>query len=194
MSRSGVLVPSSIPANRELDDEAQANTWRWQTLKLLDTHEPRSEAESRRRTPDQQKCVYYQKIARDFETKAAYPLLRAGDADWTRTRLDELHKIIYTVGQLFSMLRNHKIAIKTLGKAAFAGRPFRPDITLTMPHVSQEVEDDEEGLSLKGRRIQMVVSPAIMAFEYKDETKMDEINHDQPKEWAKAVVWLSDPN
>jgi hypothetical protein len=176
------------------DDESQANTWRWRTLKLLDAHEPRVEAETSRGTVERHKALYYQKVAREFETKAAYPLLRAGDADWTRTRFDELYKIIYDVGQLFSMLRNHKIAIKILGKEAFAGRAFRPDIAPVVPHVSQEVEDDEEGLSLRGCHIQMVVSPAIIAFEYKDETNIEEINYDQPKEWAKAVAWLSDPS
>lgn len=120
-----------------------------------------------------------------FESGTARILLRPVDSNEAIQRRQELEKLLRDVGHLFSSLFTQRVLIVVKGIETLGDEKFFADSKDMTAHGSYKLEDGSR--KLDGRRVQMVVSPAIVVHGDEDGT-----SYDQSKVWAKAVICVAE--
>ncbi len=120
-----------------------------------------------------------------FESGNARILLRRVNSNEAATRRQELKKLLLDAGHLFSSLFTQRVSIVIKGIDKLGDEEFFADSKDMAAHGSYKLEDGSR--KLDGRRVQMVVSPAIVVHGDEDGT-----NYGQSKVWAKAIICVAE--
>ncbi|KAK4560612.1 hypothetical protein LTR86_005190 [Recurvomyces mirabilis] len=169
-------------------DARSANVWRSDTLRLLmpeehDTSPPAEELRQEMRIGCRDQCL---RAARSFEEGPVAALLNiksmeTATKDGFRKTLTQLFE---DAGRMAMRLWTQRTAIKCSSLPDLRKEPFAVDSTLMQAHNLHKLDDPKDH-RLDGKRIKLVVHPAVLRYGTHDGE-----DYERSQVWAKAIVWL----
>ncbi|WPH02105.1 Hypothetical protein R9X50_00496000 [Acrodontium crateriforme] len=170
-------------------DLRKAHVWRSDFMRLLSPQPSDTDngSESMRHASREARNAACLKIARSLLGGASAFLVKTLQMP-VDPKLKELEGLCRKAASLASKLWAQRPALECIGLTGLSRLPYNKESTIMKAHKLHQI-DDPNDRSLDGRRVQIVVHPAVQV-----RGTYDAEAYNTSRIWAKSVVWLDERN